>query len=270
MIRPLRIGLMDSGIGGLSILRTFIDEKINAEFFYVADSYHLPYGTKTDRFIIERTERIAHFLFSHHQIDAFIIACNTATAAAADNLRAHRKEAIIIGIEPAVKPAALKTKSGHIAVCATESTIQSERLNRLIATYSKAVEVHKIAAPKWVSLVERGEVTGEQVRSVLKETLAPFANYPIDQITLGCTHFPFLAEELSALLPSFFANRVQLINPARPLIRHTLARLSARKLHPNPTLSPHFHYFTSGEVERFEEQLKKLHFPIHQITPFQR
>src|SRR5699024_3786731 len=156
----LRIGLIDSGIGGFSILNAFLQTPFTQDtaFYYDADSGHLPYGLKSDEYIHQRMFSLTSFLQTQH-IDALVVACNTATAVSAAQLRDQFPHLPIIGTEPAIKPAALATKSGHIAVAATQSTLNSERLNSLIQRFAQHCHVHKIIGSSWVELVESQKIT---------------------------------------------------------------------------------------------------------------
>ncbi len=219
----LRIGLIDSGIGGFSILNAFLrTPNLQAtEFHYIADSGHLPYGLKRDEYIHQRMLSLTNFLQTQH-IDALVIACNTATAVSAAKLREQFPNLPIIGTEPAIKPAALATKSGHIAVAATQSTLNSERLNNLIQRFAQHCHVHKIVGTSWVELVESQQITPLSNLKTLLPTLQIFEDYPIDQLVLGCTHFPFLAPALGQILPQ----SVTIIDPADSIVQECYNRLS--------------------------------------------
>jgi len=224
----IKVGLIDSGIGGFSILNAFLAAPpLNrTQFIYIADSGHLPYGVKSDAYIHERMERLTAELLSR-KIDALVIACNTATAVSAEKLREKYPDLIIIGIEPAIKLAATATKSGHIAVAATLSTLHSERLKSLKERFAKAQTLHKIIGSEWVDLVEKQKLTLADNQKILEETLKPLFQYPIDQLVLGCTHFPFLMPALEALLPK----EITIIDPANAIVQECYSQISARYPH---------------------------------------
>ncbi|WP_158214384.1 glutamate racemase [Ignatzschineria sp. F8392] len=224
----IRIGLIDSGIGGFSILNAFLAAKpLNqTQFIYIADSGHLPYGLKSDHYIHERMERLTAELLAR-KIDALVIACNTATAVSVEKLREKYPDLIIIGIEPAIKLAATATKSGHIAVAATLSTLHSERLKSLKERFAKAQTLHKIIGSEWVDLVEKQKLTLADNQKILEETLKPLFQYPIDQLVLGCTHFPFLMPALKALLPK----EVTIIDPANAIVQECYSQITMRYPH---------------------------------------
>lgn len=257
----LRIGLIDSGIGGFSILNAFLQAPItqDTEFYYIADSGHLPYGLKTDEYIHQRMVALTAFLQTYH-IDALVIACNTATAVSASKLRESFPKLPIIGTEPAVKPAALATKTGHIAVAATKSTLNSERLNNLIDRFTKNCQVHKIVGTSWVELVESQRITPTSNLETLEPTLKVFKEYPIDQLVLGCTHFPFLTPALDHLLPK----SVNIIDPAPSIVQECYNRLSYLFTEANnpsdQTTTPKIevNLFTTGDLELFTQQSSLL------------
>ncbi|UNM97095.1 glutamate racemase [Ignatzschineria rhizosphaerae] len=256
----LRIGLIDSGIGGFSILNAFLQAPTDQdiEFYYIADSGHLPYGLKTDEYIHQRMLTLTDFLLTKH-IDALVIACNTATAVSASKLRTQYPMLPIIGTEPAIKPAALATQTGHIAVAATQSTLNSARLKNLISHYAQNCQVHKIIGTSWVDLVETQKITPSSNLTVLAPTLQVFQEYPIDQLVLGCTHFPFLAPALDHLLPA----SVTIIDPAPAIVQECYNRLSysfsdTSVNHSKKTPSTELYLFTTGDLEVFTQQSSLL------------
>lgn len=257
----LRIGLIDSGIGGLSILNAFLKAPIAAdtEFYYIADSGHLPYGLKSDEYIHQRMISLTTLLLQTYQINALVIACNTATAVSAAKLRQQFPNLPIIGTEPAIKPAALITKTGHIAVAATQSTLKSERLNRLIDRFAQNCQVHKIIGTSWVELVESQRITPISNLEILLPSLKVFHEYPIDQLILGCTHFPFLTPALDHFLPK----SVGIIDPAPSIVQECYHRLSSpSSAHKNSeSINPlvNISLFTTGDLETFTQQSTLLY-----------
>lgn len=256
----LRIGLIDSGIGGFSILNAFLQTPIvqDTDFYYVADSGHLPYGLKTDDYIHQRMLSLTAFLQSFH-IDALVIACNTATAVSAAHLRDQYPHIPVIGTEPAIKPAALATKTQHIAVAATQSTLNSKRLQRLIERFAQNCTVHKIVGTSWVELVEAQHITPTSNIETLLPSLKPFQDYPIDQLVLGCTHFPFLTPALDHILPK----SVTIIDPAPSIVQECYNRLSNGFIEQEDIASSlkrevNVHLFTTGNLETFTEQASLL------------
>ncbi|GAB4302732.1 MAG: glutamate racemase [Thiohalomonadaceae bacterium] len=184
------IGVFDSGVGGLSVLRA-IRELLPAEnLLYIADSAHAPYGDLTPARIRERSEHITRHLVERGA-KAVVVACNTATAIAVEHLRTLYSLPIV-AIEPAVKPAVHRTSSGTVGVLATSATLASPRYAALLARYGDRARVVAQACPGLVERIEQGDWGGADTRRLLREYLAPLLAAGADQIVLGCTHYPFL------------------------------------------------------------------------------
>ncbi|MFW2357376.1 glutamate racemase [Hydrogenophaga sp.] len=199
------VGVFDSGVGGLSVLRALLAELPGVRFVYVADSAHAPYGERTVAEITERSESITAWLRSTHHIDALVVACNTATALAIDSLRATHPDLPIVGVEPALKPAAATSQTRHIGVLATRGTLNSERFARLRTQLESTASspVHFICQPcdGLADAIERGDLQTQQAlceRYV--QALRNQAPGDMDTVVLGCTHYPFAADVLAQLL----------------------------------------------------------------------
>ena len=188
------IGVFDSGLGGISVLRE-IQRLLPAEhLIYVADSAHAPYGAKTSDYIRARSKQVADFLLEQ-QVKVLVVACNTATVHAVHYLR-ETLRIPVVGIEPAVKPAARLTQTGVIGVLATQQTVNSPRLQHLIRDHANHVRVITQACPGLVEHVEAGDFRSEAVRQLLKHYTLPLLDAGVDTLVLGCTHYPFLTEAL--------------------------------------------------------------------------
>lgn len=251
----MKIGFIDSGIGGLSVMKAFITYPIHAEYFYIADTAHLPYGLKSHDYIHDRVEKLTEYLCEQHHIDLLVIACNTATAVSAKKLRQQRPELPIIGIEPAIKPAALASQTKEIAILATTSMINNDRLTRLINEFAPAVTVTKIPADDWVTMVEQGIFQGKEAQLRLKNVLSVIQDRPIDQLILGCTHFPFLESELRSILKP----EIDLVNPAAAVAKH--AKHCLESLKNDPMKTSQYHYLTTGDLIDFQKQIALLQLP---------
>ncbi|MGR8951718.1 MAG: glutamate racemase [Gammaproteobacteria bacterium] len=184
------IGVFDSGVGGLSVLHQIRRELPGENLLYVADSAHAPYGDKSQEFITARSFAIARFLLDCGA-KALVVACNTATGAAVAELRNHFVLPIV-AMEPAIKPAALQTRSGVIGVLATRRTLASPNFVRLFARYGADVEILAQACPGLVEQVEAGELSNAKTRSLLESYVRPLVSRGADTLVLGCTHYPFL------------------------------------------------------------------------------
>jgi len=184
------IAVFDSGVGGISVLKHIHQLLPNENLLYVADSIHAPYGNKSAAEIQARCFAIAEFLIAK-DAKALVVACNTATAAAIDQMRA-KYSLPIIGMEPAVKPAAEASRSGIIGVLATTGTLQSAQFAALLESYGRNVEVVTQACVGLVECVERGELSQESTRALVKRYCQPLLDEGADSIVLGCTHYPLL------------------------------------------------------------------------------
>lgn len=191
------IGVFDSGIGGISALRNMARLMPGEKFIYYGDDANAPYGTRDEADILRLAWQDVNFLIKR-DVKAIVIACNTATSAAANDLR--QKLAIpVIGMEPALKPASAMRARGWVAVMATSATLSQEKFGRLMSRYG--AHAVPLASDELVKFVERGEIAGEALDSHLKKLFENFIALPIDAVVLGCTHFVFLANAISRALP---------------------------------------------------------------------
>jgi glutamate racemase len=218
------IGVFDSGVGGLSVLREIRRELPGEDLLYVADSAHAPYGDKSRQVIEARSIAIVEFLLSQHA-KAIVVACNTATGAAIETLRA-RFSVPIVAMEPAVKPAAEGTKSGVIGVLATSGTLSSSNFAKLHERFGAEVDILVQACPGLVELVEAGELSGGKARSLIEQYLVPLLAQQADTIVLGCTHYPFLVP----LVREIAGPTVAIIDPAAAVARELRRRLASVNL----------------------------------------
>ena len=214
---------------------------------YVADSAHVPYGDKSAHTIEQRSLKLTRFLISQGA-DAIVIACNTATAAAAASLRAEFGIPII-GMEPAVKPAVAATKSGVVGVLATTGTLESARFAALLDRYAGTVKIVTQGCPGLVEQVERGDLHGAHTRELLERYTAPLLSQGADTLILGCTHYPFLAQ----LIRDVVGECITLVDTGEAVARHLRRRL----LDELPGRKPErnsgdgcVQFFTSGDEER--------------------
>jgi glutamate racemase len=191
------IGVFDSGVGGLSVLRHIRAALPAARLIYVADSAHVPYGDKTPAYIRARSLALVQFL-AEQGAAAIVIACNTATAAAVSTLRDHYRLPIV-AMEPAIKPAAAATRSGVVGVLATVGTLESARFAALLERYAGTVEIVTQGCPGLVEQVERGDLAGAETRALVERYTAPLLARGADTLILGCTHYPFLAPLIRAV-----------------------------------------------------------------------
>ncbi len=236
------VGVFDSGVGGLSVLRE-IRRYLPAEnLIYVADSGYAPYGNRSANFIEHRAAAIAHFLLNAN-VKALVVACNTVTVVAINRLRSWCPVPII-AIEPAIKPAASITKSGVVGVLATTQTIASSNVSRLCSMYGGNVKVLLQPCPGLVEQVERAELATVSTRSMLNGYLSPLIDNGADTIVLGCTHYPFLG----GLIQEMVGSGVNIIDPAAPVARELSRQLATRQISAMPENVGVEKFFTTGSI----------------------
>ena len=236
------IGVFDSGVGGLSVLREVHRLLPGEDLIYVADSGHAPYGDKPPAFVQARAEHIVQQL-RRAGCKAAVVACNTVTGLSIQALRMQHPGWPLVAIEPAVKPAATRTRSGVIGVLATRNTVASPGLARLIAEHAVGVRVLRQACPGWVERVERGELDGPDTEAAVADRVQPLLDAGADVLVLGCTHYPFLLPVIQRLAgPS-----VTILDPAPAVARELARRLTdAGLLNPRPR-GGMVRFWTSGD-----------------------
>lgn len=217
------IGVFDSGVGGLSVLRSIRRELPAEHLSYVADSGNAPYGDRHTAFIEDRATTITEFLLTSGA-KAIVVACNTATVVAIEKLRAWCPVPIV-AMEPAIRPASVRTRSGVVGVLATSQTLSSPSLTRLCARYGSDVRILLQACPGLVEQVERTELASETTRSLLVQYISPLLEAGADTIVLGCTHYPFL----SPLIGEIVGPDVAVIDSAAAVARELSRRLGSRR-----------------------------------------
>lgn len=195
----MKIGIFDSGIGGLTVLKELRDALPEADYIYYADTCNVPYGTKTPEQVYGYVERVVQFMMTKN-IDALVIACNTATSIAVKRLRASYNIPII-GMEPAIKPALSLDDSKKVIVFATELTLKEEKFNQLVQNIGGEDRVIPIPAPGLVEFAEKTIVTGSDVTEYINELLKNVAFAEVGALVLGCTHFIYFRKALKELLP---------------------------------------------------------------------
>ncbi|WP_293780702.1 glutamate racemase [uncultured Oxalicibacterium sp.] len=225
------IGIFDSGIGALSVLRHVTSRLPSDHVLCFADSGNAPYGGKTDAEIIERVLAIAAFLQTK-KVKAIVVACNTATAAAIEALRQHYPEQIVVGVEPGVKPAAVFSKTGKAGVLATSSTIASNRFKALCdrITATTGVEILAQACPGLVDKIENGELDSPETIAMVESFVLPLLKNGADTIALGCTHYPFVEPLINAIAQRESKEAVTIIDTGEAVARQLERLLQQRGL----------------------------------------
>ena len=251
-MRDLPIGVFDSGLGGISVLGELVRELPYEDFLYFGDSANAPYGSRSTEEIRSLTIRNAEMLFGRG-IKALVIACNTATSAAIEALREMYPDRILIGIEPALKPAVSRFPYGKILVMATDATLREHKFAALLEKYNGTCEICKCPCPELVAFVERGELDSPALHEVLVKELGPFLNPLPDAAVLGCTHFPFLKDAVAKVVGS----QCILMDGAAGTARETRRRLGENGLlreHGEGTVT----FCNSSDDPRLQELAQEL------------
>lgn len=235
------IGVLDSGLGGLSVLSALRQTLPLEDFVYCADCGNAPWGDKSPEFVIDRCRDICRYLIEVHHAKCIVLACNTATALGADVLR-REFTLPIVGIEPAVKPAVAASRTHTVGVIATRGTIESDRYQSLLTRFAQNSRVISVGAPGLMECVEKGDFSGPQTRALLEKYLLPLKAQGIDKLVLGCTHYPFLSETIARIL----GPQIELIEPGKAVAAVTQKRLIAHMLERKANDKPREIFFVRG------------------------
>ncbi len=248
----MTIAIFDSGIGGLSVL-THLRERLPVEnLLYLADQAHVPYGPRSHAEIIQFSEGITRF-FLAQEAKAVVVACNRASAAALTPLRQQFPHVPIIGMEPAVKPAAQHTKTGKVGVLATVGTLESERYASLMARFAGDVAVWEDPCVGLVELIEAGQTDTPETEQFLRRTLAPMLANGVDTLVLGCTHYPFIRPCLTRIAP-----HLTIIDPAPAVAQQTHRVLQQANLLSSNTTGGQTTLLTTGPAAPFATLARRL------------
>lgn len=263
------IAVFDSGVGGLSVLRHLRTLLPHETFLYFADQAHVPYGPRPAAQILDFCRTITQLLLEQ-QAKAVVLACNTATAAALNELRADFPELPFVGMEPAVKPGAAATRSGKVGVLATAGTFESQRYASLMARFAQHVVLYENPCTGLVALIEAGKLQAAETRALLQACLQPMLEAGVDTIVLGCTHYPFVLP----LIQEIAGPGVQIIDPAPAVARQTVRVLQANELlAPGPRAGElpaegQWRALTSGDpraLARMAQRLLQLPLPVQGV-----
>lgn len=249
MNRP--IGIFDSGLGGLSVAREVRKLLPGEDILYIADSAYVPYGGRSLEEISSRSIAVTRALVKS-DAKLIVVACNTASGAAIELIR-ETFTIPIVGLEPAVKPAAASTRTGRIAVLATPATLQTARFHRLVDNHGPGIDVMKIACPGFVELVESGEISGSRAVESVQEVLAPLAGSQVDRVVLGCTHYPFLRDVIAKAV----GEGVEILDSGAAVARQVERVLKAQDL-VRPGHSGTFTFLTTGDAAAVEPIVERL------------
>ncbi|MFN2302640.1 MAG: glutamate racemase [Anaerolineales bacterium] len=247
------IGIFDSGVGGLSVMKAIRQVLPYENIIYFGDQAHIPYGPRPKEEIRKFSFEIAHFLLMHGA-KLIVVACNTASAAALHALRHYFQEVPFVGMEPAVKPAAKLTQTGEVGVLATSTTFSGDLFTSLVERFAQDVHLHTSTCPGLVQQIEDGQVEEPITREILEQALKPMLEAGIDTIVMGCTHYPFVIP----LIQTITGPNVHIIDPAPAIARQTNRLLKGNGLL-NPTKEKgHTTFYTSGEPNKMSRLLPFL------------
>jgi glutamate racemase len=247
------VGIFDSGVGGLSVWRELVRLAPQVPTLYVADQAHVPYGPRPPEEIRRFAEAITRFL-RDQGARVIVLASHTTSAAALWPLRETFPEIPFVGIEPAVKPAAARTRSGVIGVLGTFGTLNGPLMARVVERFARDVRVIPRVCTGWVEQVEAGLLEGPEAEASVRAHLDPVLQAGADVLVLACTHYAFLAP----LIQRLSGPEVLLIDPAPAVARRVLEVWRAQAGGPSPSSEPTARFFTTGDPLRFQEQLRRL------------
>ena len=249
------IGVFDSGVGGLSVLRAIRQSHPEEDLLYLADQAHVPYGLRSLTEVRQFSEDITRY-FLQYGVKLVVVACNTASAAALHHLRNTFPEIPFVGMEPAVKPAAETTKSGVVGVLATPATFQGELYASVVERFANGVRILQDTCPGLVEQIERGNLDGRETLAILRQALDGMLEENIDTVVLGCTHYPFVIPQIETIT----GPQVRVIDPAPAIARQVGRLLDQHNLHAPSSQRGKSTYLTTGELDHYKQFLDTFNF----------
>ena len=249
------IGVFDSGVGGISVLKAIREQMPEESVIYFGDQGHVPYGSRSMEQIQTFSEAITRFLLAQGA-KIIVVACNTASAAALKYLREKFPDVPFVGMEPAVKPAAEYTQTGKVGVLATPATFQGALYSSVVERFANGVELLQDTCPGLVQQIEQGNLDGEETRRILEEALLPMLEQNIDTVVLGCTHYPFVIPLIQRIVGD--AKRVRVIDPAPAVAKQVRRLLEARGMRKESRSRGDIKFYTSGNPEALKSMLPVL------------
>lgn len=247
------IGVFDSGVGGISVLRAIREQMPDEPVIYFGDQGHVPYGSRSMEQIQHFSEAITRFLLGQGA-KIIVVACNTASAAALKYLRENFPDVPFVGMEPAVKPAAEHTQTGRVGVLATPATFQGALYASVVERFANGVELLQDTCPGLVQQIEQGNLNGEETHKILEEALLPMLEKNIDTVVLGCTHYPFVIP----LIRQIVGNKVRVIDPAPAVAKQVRRVLEWRDIRNGSGPAGDLKFYTSGDPDELKSMLPVL------------
>ena len=239
------IGVYDSGFGGLSVWRELRRALPDESLIYLGDGKNCPYGGRSREEIARFAEEAVECLVSRGG-ERVVVGCNTATTAAVEQLRSRWQSMPIVGLEPAVKPASLSTRTGRIAVLATEHSLASDMFLRTASRYAEGVEVIKVVGENFVELVEQDAENTERAAEAVRRVIEPLLNRGIDRIVLGCTHYPFLVPQIERVISG---HDIEIVDSGEAVARRVAWLLDRYELHAERGHRPTYEFLTFADEE---------------------
>ena len=255
-----RIGIFDSGIGGLNVATAIRQALPMGRLLYFGDNAHVPYGDRTESQILEFSNAITEALLAKG-CDAIVIACNTASSAALNSLRKQYPTVPIVGMEPAVKPAAVHTRTGVVGVLATRATVDGRALADVVERFAHDVEVIRQACPGLAQRIDVGDFDGPETEAMLRGWIEPMLARGIDALVLGCTHYPLVRP----LIERIAGPTVRVIEPSEAIARRLLQLLKENGQIMDPCASGDLTCYTSGDPKEFSKVLERLDLPTSEV-----
>jgi glutamate racemase len=260
---PAPIGMLDSGIGGLTIMRAIREQMPGQPVIYVADQAHVPYGVRQVEEVRGFAKEITRFLISQGA-KLIVVACNTASLAALRYLRKEFPKTPFVGMEPAVKPAAEQTKTGVVGVLATYAAFHTDVYNSVVERFAQNVKLLQNHCPGLVNQIEKGDLSGLETRRILESALRPMIAQGIDTVVLGCTHYPFVIP----LIQEIVGPKIRVIDPAPAIARQTERLLTEHGWLMDGKTSSEIRLITTGNPQTLEKNLPLYlgyHLPVEAI-----
>ena len=247
------VGIFDSGVGGLSVLQEVHQQYPLEDCIYIADQIHVPYGPRSREEVLGYSEGIVRYLLAKGA-KLIIIACNTASAVALAELRKKYPDVPFVGMEPAVKPAAEGTSSGVVGVLATPATFQGDLYSATVEKFARGVEILKDTCPGLVDQIEGGKIDDPITRNILEKALTPMLEKGVDEVVMGCTHYPFVIPVIREIV----GENVRVIDPAPAVARQAGRLLETFDLKSDRDREGEGHFLTTGDPGKMGKLIKEL------------
>jgi len=246
------IGIFDSGVGGLSVLREISNRFPDENLIYIADQIHVPYGNRSREQVLDFSRGIVRFLLGE-SVKLIVVACNTASAVALVELRRIYPDLPFVGMEPAVKPAAEETSTGVVGVLATPATFQGDLYASTIERFARGVQVLQDTCPGLVEQIEAGNIEHPSTRKILENALLPMLEQNIDKVVMGCTHYPFVIP----IIKDIVGDQVKVIDPAPAVAKQAGRLLEAYKLQADSNQGS-IEFLTTGDPQKLSKNIQEL------------